>query len=74
MKRKFLIDVDTGVDDAQALMLALSRPDVDVVGITCVSGNVDVDQVCTNTFKVLATCRRLDVSWWCVCCLFTLRH
>ncbi|KAL3856548.1 hypothetical protein ACJMK2_011286 [Sinanodonta woodiana] len=61
MKRKFLIDVDTGVDDAQALMLALSIPDIEVIGITCVSGNVDVDQVCRNTLKVLSVCNRLDI-------------
>ncbi|KAK3587280.1 hypothetical protein CHS0354_034431 [Potamilus streckersoni] len=61
MKRKFLIDVDTGVDDAQALMLALSIPDIEVMGITCVSGNVDIDQVCRNTLKVLSVCNRLDI-------------
>ena len=62
MSRKFIIDVDTGVDDAQALMLALSRPDIDVVAITCVAGNVQLDKVCINTLKVLTICKRLDVS------------
>lgn len=62
MSEKFIIDVDTGVDDAQALMLALSRPDVDVVAVTCVSGNIHLDQVCVNTLKVLKICNRLDVS------------
>lgn len=61
MCEKYIIDVDTGVDDAQALMLALSRPNIDVVAITCVAGNVAVDQVCINTLKVLAICDRLDV-------------
>ncbi|XP_060573667.1 nucleoside hydrolase-like isoform X3 [Ruditapes philippinarum] len=61
MGEKYIIDVDTGVDDAQAIMLALSRPDIQVVAITCVAGNVDVDQVCVNTLKVLSVCDRLDV-------------
>ena len=61
MTEKYIIDVDTGVDDAQALMLALSRPEIDVVAITCVAGNVGVDQVCLNTLKVLSICDRLDV-------------
>ncbi|KAL4233060.1 hypothetical protein ACF0H5_007746 [Mactra antiquata] len=61
MPEKYIIDVDTGVDDAQALMLALSRPDVEVIAITCVFGNVLLDQVCLNTLKVLTVWNRLDV-------------
>lgn len=61
MPRKVIIDVDTGVDDAQAIMLALSRPDIDVLAITCVSGNVDVEKVCINTLKVLKVCNRLNI-------------
>ncbi|XP_060573668.1 uncharacterized protein LOC132731491 isoform X4 [Ruditapes philippinarum] len=66
MGEKYIIDVDTGVDDAQAIMLALSRPDIQVVAITCVAGNVDVDQVCVNTLKVLSVCDRLDVRGHCL--------
>ena len=62
MSRKIMIDVDTGVDDAQAIMLALSSPDIEVMAITCVAGNVDIDKVCLNTLKVLKVCDRLDVS------------
>ena len=57
-----IIDVDTVIDDAQAIMMALSHPNVDVLGITCVSGNILVDQVCINTLKVLKAWDRLDVS------------
>ena len=57
-----MIDVDTGVDDAEAIMLALSCPDIEVMAITCVAGNVDIDKVCLNTLKVLKVCERLDVS------------
>lgn len=52
-KQKIIIDCDTGVDDAQAIMMALSRPDIDVIGITCVNGNVDIENVCRNTLRVL---------------------
>lgn len=61
MSRKFIIDVDTGVDDAQAIMLAFSRPDIDVIAITCVAGNVEIEKVCLNTLKVLKICNRLDI-------------
>ncbi|MCK4317067.1 MAG: nucleoside hydrolase, partial [Anaerolineae bacterium] len=53
MKKQVLLDVDTGVDDAYALLLALRSPDLEVIGITTVAGNVDVDQVTANTLKVL---------------------
>lgn len=48
-----ILDVDTGVDDALALLLALRAPDVNVRAVTCVDGNVDVDNVVTNTLAVL---------------------
>ena len=62
MGSKVIIDVDTGVDDAQALMMAASQDDVDILAVTCVTGNVHVDQVITNTLRVLRVCDRLDVS------------
>ncbi|KAL5015916.1 hypothetical protein ScPMuIL_005505, partial [Solemya velum] len=61
MGKKLLIDVDTGVDDAHALILALSQPEVEVLGITCVHGNVDLDQVCKNTLRVLKVCGKMNV-------------
>ena len=38
MKRKIIIDCDPGIDDSLALMLALSSDDIEVIGITIVSG------------------------------------
>ncbi len=46
-------------------MMALSRPEVEVLAITCVSGNVEVDQVVINTLRTLQACDRLDVSKLC---------
>ncbi|MEO5832514.1 MAG: nucleoside hydrolase [Nakamurella sp.] len=48
-----ILDVDTGVDDAWALMLAARSPRLDLRAVTCVSGNVGVDQVVANTAYVL---------------------
>ena len=48
-----LLDVDTGYDDALALLLALGSPALDVRAITCVAGNQRLPQVVTNTLKLL---------------------
>lgn len=48
MPRKFLIDTDTASDDAVALLMALRWPDVEVVAITVVVGNVALDQCLKN--------------------------
>lgn len=53
MTRAVILDVDTGIDDAMALMFAVRHPGLDVRAITCVSGNVSVDQVVANTLAVL---------------------
>ncbi|HEY5873805.1 MAG TPA: nucleoside hydrolase, partial [Ilumatobacteraceae bacterium] len=39
--RKILIDTDPGIDDAMAIFYALAAPELDVVGLTTVFGNVD---------------------------------
>jgi pyrimidine-specific ribonucleoside hydrolase len=51
--RPILLDVDTGTDDALAILYAVRHPDLDVLGISCVAGNSGVDRVVTNTLKVL---------------------
>lgn len=48
-----ILDVDTGVDDALAIMLALRSPELVVKGILTVSGNVHVSQTTANTLTVL---------------------
>ncbi|XP_020794833.2 inosine-uridine preferring nucleoside hydrolase [Boleophthalmus pectinirostris] len=61
MSKKLLLDVDCGVDDAQAIMLALAAPNVEVLGITCVHGNTLVENVCKNTLRVLQVCQKLEI-------------
>lgn len=56
MPRKFLIDTDTASDDAVALIMALRHPDVEVVAITVVSGNVPVDQGVRNALYTAELC------------------
>ena len=48
-----ILDVDTGIDDSLALMLAITHPELDVRAVTCVGGNVAVDQVVVNTLRTL---------------------
>ena len=50
---KLIIDTDAGVDDAQAIMLALCHPDVDVLAITTLTGNVHIRQVNPNVLTIL---------------------
>eukprot|EP00111_Clytia_hemisphaerica_P017360 TCONS_00051374-protein len=58
---KVLIDCDPGIDDAIALGIALSKKDLQIVGITTVQGNVDVHQCAVNALKILEAYDRLDI-------------
>ncbi|HKG57638.1 MAG TPA: nucleoside hydrolase [Candidatus Limnocylindrales bacterium] len=57
-----ILDVDTGIDDAMALLYACASPDTEVVAVTCVAGNVDARQVAENTLAVLELSGRGDVE------------
>ena len=61
-KKKLLINTDAGIDDAQAILMALKDPDVEVVAITTSHGNTDEHHVCRNVLRVLKLAGRLDVS------------
>jgi inosine-uridine nucleoside N-ribohydrolase len=56
MQRAFLIDTDTASDDAVAIIMALRAPDVRVVAITTVAGNVDVQQSTRNALYTVEFC------------------
>ena len=56
-----ILDVDTGIDDALALLLAAKSPALDLLAVSCVSGNAGVDQVVRNTLKVLDAAGATDV-------------
>lgn len=59
--RPFWIDTDTASDDAVALIIALRHPDVDVVGISVVAGNVPLDMAVQNALYTRELCGRDDV-------------
>ncbi|SJN34677.1 Inosine-uridine preferring nucleoside hydrolase [Microbacterium esteraromaticum] len=48
-----IMDVDTGIDDALALLFAVSHPQIDLLGVTCVAGNASLPQVVDNTLRIL---------------------
>ena len=52
MATKIILDVDTGTDDAVALMTAALSPDIDLVGATTVNGNTGLDSTTENTLRV----------------------
>ncbi|MGC2636857.1 MAG: nucleoside hydrolase, partial [Acidobacteriaceae bacterium] len=54
--RKLLIDTDTASDDAVALIMALRSPDVHVLAITTVAGNVDIEQATQNALYAAELC------------------
>jgi len=56
-----IMDVDTGIDDAFALMFAVRHPGIDLRAVTCVAGNASVDRVVANTRYVLDTAGAGDV-------------
>ena len=51
------VDVDTGVDDAMALVYLFGSLDAELVGIASTAGNVPVQQVCENNLGLLELCR-----------------
>ncbi|RNF26948.1 putative inosine-guanine nucleoside hydrolase [Trypanosoma conorhini] len=63
VRRKVIIDTDCGGDDAIGIMTAMTHPDVDVLAITAVWGNVDVDQGMENLGKLLDLYER-DVPFY----------
>lgn len=61
MTRPVFADVDTGVDDAVALVYLLADPQVRLVGVASTGGNVAVQQVCRNNVALLELCGAADV-------------
>lgn len=60
-KQKIIIDCDPGIDDSLALMYAIQHPQLEVLAITIVAGNVPVEIGVDNAFKILERLRRTDI-------------
>jgi len=56
-----LLDVDTGVDDALAILFAVAHPDIEVLGISCVAGNASLERVVENTLRILDVAGAPDI-------------
>lgn len=61
MARKIIIDTDPGVDDAMAIFFALQSPELDVIGLTTIFGNVHTDLATTNALRLLEIAGRPDI-------------
>jgi purine nucleosidase len=59
--RPVILDVDTGIDDMVALLIAATAPELNLRGVTCVAGNVEIHHVARNTGKILQMVGRQDV-------------
>jgi inosine-uridine nucleoside N-ribohydrolase len=61
MARKLILDVDTGTDDAVAIMLAALHKDLDLVAVTTVNGNVPVEHCTDNSLRTLDWIGRSEI-------------
>jgi inosine-uridine nucleoside N-ribohydrolase len=61
MATKIILDTDPGHDDAIALLLALASPELEVVGVTTVSGNQTLEKTTANALKILEFVDRTDI-------------
>ena len=66
--RKIIIDTDPGQDDAVAILLALASPDeIDLLGITCVAGNVPLALTARNARMICELAGRPDIAVFAGC-------
>ncbi|RPJ21092.1 MAG: nucleoside hydrolase, partial [Planctomycetaceae bacterium] len=61
MPQKIIIDTDPGVDDAMAIFFALRSPELEVIGLTTVFGNVHSDLATLNALRLLEIADRTDI-------------
>jgi purine nucleosidase len=65
--RKIIIDTDPGRDDAAAILLALASPELEVLGIVAVAGNVPLQYTERNARRVVDLSGRSDVPVYLGC-------
>src|SRR6476659_8329850 len=61
MATPILLDCDPGHDDAIALLLALASPELELLGVTSVSGNQTLEKTTANAIRVLEFAGRADI-------------
>ncbi|MGB3980043.1 nucleoside hydrolase, partial [Planktomarina temperata] len=67
MRRDIIIDTDPGQDDAVAILLALASEELNVLGLTCVAGNVPLERTSYNARQVCELAGRADVPVFAGC-------
>lgn len=65
--RKIIIDTDPGQDDAVAILLALASPEISLLGLTCVAGNVPLDLTARNARMVCELAGRTEIPVFAGC-------
>lgn len=61
MRQKIIFDTDPGVDDAMAIQFALNSPEIEILGLTTVYGNVDLEKTTANALRLLEIANRTDI-------------
>jgi inosine-uridine nucleoside N-ribohydrolase len=61
VRRKVVVDTDTGLDDAHSLLYLLAQPDIEILGLTSIFGNTTTDQAARNIAAVLDVAGRDDI-------------
>ncbi len=67
MARRIIIDTDPGQDDAVAILLALASPEIEVLGLTAVAGNVPLHLTSRNARMVCELAGRTDIPVFAGC-------
>ena len=61
MTKKIIIDTDPGIDDAMAILFALKAPELELVGLTTIYGNVHTDLATQNALRLVELAHRPDI-------------
>ena len=67
MGHRIIIDTDPGQDDAAAILLALASPEIEVLGLTVVAGNVPLALTARNARKICELAGRPDIPVFAGC-------
>mgnify|MGYP003708200961 CR=1 FL=1 len=59
--RKILLDMDPGIDDTLAILLALRSPELHILGLTAVAGNAPLEMTARNALRILEAAGALDI-------------
>ena len=60
-RHRIIIDTDPGIDDALAILLACASPEIEILGLTTVAGNVPLAQTTENALKLCALAGQADI-------------